>query len=245
VHVEAQHFLDLTRVVAFATPQRDERSPAAEQQQGGHVRMSESKGKRAFLDLDINGNRAAYARACAFVEATDLRHGWSSKDIKDLGGSEMSRLQEAYESDYDWKDKGRIIMTLPKERVVIELYEKDCPVATKNFKALCTGEKGKSGKSGNKLHYKGVRFHRIVKGFVCQGGDISKQTGAGGESIYGLLANQSSSICESESSSVTWVCCVCLCPHVLVNDRGREEIQGRKERFKEKILGEGTHRNVQ
>mmetsp|Transcript_3813 Transcript_3813/g.5991 ORF Transcript_3813/g.5991 Transcript_3813/m.5991 type:complete len:235 (+) Transcript_3813:134-838(+) len=147
--------------------------------------MSESKGKRAFLDLDINGNRAAYARACAFVEATDLRHGWSSKDIKDLGGSEMSRLQEAYESDYDWKDKGRIIMTLPKERVVIELYEKDCPVATKNFKALCTGEKGKSGKSGNKLHYKGVRFHRIVKGFVCQGGDISKQTGAGGESIYG------------------------------------------------------------
>ena len=31
----------------------------------------------------------------------------------------------------------------------------------------------------------GDPFHRIVKGFVAQGGDISTGTGAGGESIYG------------------------------------------------------------
>jgi hypothetical protein len=46
---------------------------------------------RAFLDIDINGNRAAYKRACDFVEATDLRHGWSSKELKKLGGSEKAR----------------------------------------------------------------------------------------------------------------------------------------------------------
>jgi len=31
----------------------------------------------------------------------------------------------------------------------------------------------------------GVRFHRIVRGFCCQGGDVVKRDGSAGESIYG------------------------------------------------------------
>lgn len=38
-----------------------------------------------------------------------------------------------------------------------------------NFLALCTGEKGISKASKKPLHFKGSRFHRIVKDFVCQG----------------------------------------------------------------------------
>ncbi len=34
------------------------------------------------------------------------------------------------------------------------------------------------------LHYKGTKFHRIVKDFVFQGGDITRFDGSGGQSMY-------------------------------------------------------------
>lgn len=46
------------------------------------------------------------------------------------------------------------------------------------------GEFGK-GKSGKPLHYKGIPFHRIIPGFMIQGGDTVYGNGRGNESIYG------------------------------------------------------------
>jgi len=60
-----------------------------------------------------------------------------------------------------------------KGAIRVELFESDAPKTTENFITLA--EKG---------YYDGVIFHRVIKGFMIQGGDPTG-TGRGGESAWG------------------------------------------------------------
>ena len=69
-------------------------------------------------------------------------------------------------------------------RMTFELFDDTVPITTRNFRALCVGDQGNAA-DGSKLHYKGCVFHRIIPGFMIQGGDFTRGDGRGGASIYG------------------------------------------------------------
>jgi cyclophilin family peptidyl-prolyl cis-trans isomerase len=67
----------------------------------------------------------------------------------------------------------------------MELFKNVTPKTCENFRQLCTGEAGKSKSSNKPLSFKGSIFHRVIPGFMMQGGDFTRFNGTGGESIYG------------------------------------------------------------
>ncbi|KAK6910280.1 hypothetical protein I203_104312 [Kwoniella mangroviensis CBS 8507] len=130
-----------------------------------------------------------------------------------------------------------------EEVLHIDLFIKECPITCKNFKHLLLGDKGISKISNKPLHYKNVRIHRLVKDFIIQGGDITRNDGSGGESIYGpkfndekpglkkqfgygTIAMASGSSKNSNSSQFF----ICLIPNIQDGDT-KEEKERKKKQF--------------
>lgn len=68
---------------------------------------------------------------------------------------------------------GKVLLKTTVGDIELELWSKETPKACRNFVQLCM-----------EGYYNGTLFHRVVKGFIVQGGDPTG-TGTGGESVYG------------------------------------------------------------
>ncbi|XP_048002177.1 spliceosome-associated protein CWC27 homolog isoform X1 [Leguminivora glycinivorella] len=68
---------------------------------------------------------------------------------------------------------GKVLLKTSAGEIDIELWTKEAPKASRNFIQLCM-----------EGYYNGTIFHRVVPGFIAQGGDPNGD-GTGGESIYG------------------------------------------------------------
>lgn len=58
-------------------------------------------------------------------------------------------------------------------RIVIELFDDIVPKTAENFRGLATSEYGMGQTTGKKLTFQSVLFHRVIQGFMIQGGDFS------------------------------------------------------------------------
>lgn len=72
-----------------------------------------------------------------------------------------------------------------KSKLRIGLFGEETPKTTNNFYSLCVG--GMKDNEGKEMGYVGSIFHRVIPGFMAQGGDFTNGNGTGGKSIYGAM----------------------------------------------------------
>ncbi len=66
-----------------------------------------------------------------------------------------------------------VVLETNKGNIELKLYPDVAPKASENFRRLA-----------NRSFYNGIIFHRVIAGFMIQGGDPTG-TGSGGESVWG------------------------------------------------------------
>ena len=110
---------------------------------------------------------------CLSLMACGSQNDSSNQGDKDKGSSssiakdaELIQLEEPKDSDTI------VTMETSLGKISIKLFPEEAPLACRNFLTLAEAN-----------YYDGIIFHRVIDGFMIQGGDPTG-TGMGGDSIY-------------------------------------------------------------
>jgi peptidyl-prolyl isomerase G (cyclophilin G) len=102
------------------------------------------------------------------------------------------------------------IAASPPQTIVIQLFVEKCPNTCRNFLALCCGTAASSQERTSRQSpqptYRASEFHRIIDGFMVQGGDFERFDGTGGYSpIYpgGVFQDESFAVKHSHAGIVS------------------------------------------
>ena len=128
----------------------------------------------------------AQTEAGEAAEAVKEKVETAAEEAKEKAGEMKEEAEEAGEAQEEAnpilarslkKDPGPddevAVMKTNMGTIVLRLFAKQAPITVANFKGLAA-----------KGYYNGVTFHRVIDGFMIQGGDPTG-TGRGGSSLWG------------------------------------------------------------
>lgn len=134
------------------------------------------------------GVRNIYDRVFQVVPGVGTNRRQGKQDC-DLANKDPTNVTKIY---FDITIDG-----VPAGRINMELFNEVTPRTVQNFRELARGiPDGRGGTVG----YKGTKFHRVIPGFMLQGGDFENEDGTGGYSIYGQSQFRDENFCLKHGS---------------------------------------------
>ncbi|MBX3199989.1 MAG: peptidylprolyl isomerase [Labilithrix sp.] len=140
--------------------------------------------KTAPAELEPEPKDPAPTKAPSGASGGSGAAGGSSSGGAKRGGDPLNGEFSLTEATKDLKGSGAIVAKIETSKGTLQckLFDDKAPVTVANFIGLATGKRSwkdpKSGEWVNRPAYDGTTFHRIIKGFMIQGGD-PKGNGSG------------------------------------------------------------------
>lgn len=143
--------------------------------------MFEDSIKNLELALEASPEDSEVKKELSLVKADQKRYLNKEKQIFSKLFSQGPLYQEEEDPTLD-PSNPKVFMDVKigeeePQRLVFQVFKNVVPKTAENFITLCTNRENQT--------YKDSIFHRLIKGFMIQGGDYENANGTGGKSIYG------------------------------------------------------------